>query len=232
MRNKYLDEHTINLIILIVFAGALFVLEYLFGESLKGFLYALLPTLVLIIFYILIYRRTTKFEDSVKELLETHIPNIVYLDDSETIKVEFIKAVNDAEKYIMTTGGKSRIKEYLCAIERNLEEKEIEYYRIIFGEKISNESYEHLSKIIGIDGTYISYTPQELTPTLLLTEKVAFLGLPDPKPDEFKTCLKIPDEKIIEKLGKYIRIWHAKSETLRNKKELEKIRGYYDGNCN
>jgi len=124
----------------------------------------------------------------------------------------------------MTTGGKSRIKEYLSAIERNLEEKEIEYYRIIFGEKISNESYEHLSKIIGIDGTYIAYTPQELTPTLLSTEKVAFLGLPDPKPDEFKTCLKIHDEKIIEKLGKYIRIWYAKSETLKNKNELEKIR--------
>jgi len=224
MKTKRLDEYTVHLIILIVFTGVLIILERIFSESLEGFFYALLPTLLLVLFYILLHRRTTAFEDSVKELLETHIPNIVYIDDSDTIKVEFIKAVNDAEKYIMTTGGKSRIKEYLSAIESNLEEKEIEYYRIIFGEKISNELYAHLSKIIGREGIYVSYTPQELIPTLLLTEKVAFLGLPDPKPDEFKTCLKIPDEKIIDKLGKYIRIWYAKSETLSNREDLEKIK--------
>lgn len=175
-------------------------------------------------FYILLHRRTTTFEDFVKELLEAHIPDIIYIDDSDTVKAEFIKVVNDAEKYIMTTGGKSTIKEYLSAIERNLEEKDIEYWRIMFGEKISNEVCEHLSEIIGRDGIFISYTPQELTPTLLLTEKVAFFGLPDPNPDEFKTCLKIPDEKIIEKLGKYIRIWYAKSEKLSNKEDIEKIK--------
>jgi len=225
MKNKRLDEHSSNLIILIVFASALFILDKIFGESLKEFFYALLPTLVLIIFYILIHRRTTVFEDSVKELLETHIPDIVYLDNSDTIKAEFLEAVNGAEKYIITTGGKSRIKEYLSAIEKNLEENEIEYYRIISGEKISNELYEHLSKIIGREGVYVSYTLHHL-PTLLLTEKICFMGFPDPKPDEFRVCLKIPHEKIIEKLGRYTRIWHSQSETLKNKEGLEKIKRY------
>lgn len=224
MKNKGLDEYTIHLIILIVFTGVLIILEHFFTKSIEGFFYAFLPTLLLVLFYILLYRRTTTFEDFVKELLEAHIPDIVYIDDSDTVKAEFIKVVNDAEKYIMTTGGKSTIKEYLSAIERNLEEKDIEYWRIMFGEKISNEVCEHLSEIIGRDGIFISYTPQELTPTLLLTEKVAFLGLPNPNPDEFKTCLKIPDEKIIEKLGKYIRIWYAKSEKLSNKEDIEKIK--------
>jgi len=225
MKNKRLDEYTVHLIILIVFAGILILLERIFSKSLEGFFYALLPTLLVILFYILFHRRVTTFEDSVKELLETHIPDIVYIDNSDAIKIEFIDAVNGAEKYIMTTGGKSRIKDYLCVIERKLEERDIEYYRIIFGEKMSNELYEHLSRIIGNEGVYVSYTPQELTPTLLLTEKVAFLGLPDPKPEEFKTCLKIPDERIIEKLGKYIRSWYAKSDRLRNKEDLEKNKG-------
>jgi len=220
---KKLDEYTINLILLVIFTGVLIVLERIFSESLQGFFYTLLPTILLILFYILLHRRTVTFEDSIKEILETHIPNIVYIENEDTIKTEFINAINSAEKYIMTTGGRSRIKEYLSSIEESLEKKEIEYYRILFGEKISKESYEHLSKIIGKDGVYISHTHRELTPTLLLTEKIAFIGLPEPKPHEFKTCLKIPDEKIIERLGKYVRVWYASSERLTNKGDLEKI---------
>lgn len=221
---KKIDEYTLNLIIIVIFAGALIILERIFSQSLEGFFYALLPTILLILFYILIHRRTTTFENSVEELLKTHIPDTVYITDSAVLKTEFIKAVNEAEKYIMTTGGRSKIKEYLSAIERNLEEKEIGYYRIIFGEEISNALYDHLSKIIGKEEVYLSYVPQELTPTLLLTEKVAFIGLPDPKPGEFKTCLKIPDKKIIDKLERYIRIWYAKGEKLSNKEDIEKIK--------
>jgi hypothetical protein len=224
MKNKRLDEYTVHLIILVVFTGGLLLLERILSESVEGFFYALVPTLLVVLFYILFHRRVTTFEDSIKELLETHIPDIVYFDNSVTTEAELITAVNGAEKYIMTTGGKSKIGKYLAAIERNLEENDIEYYRIIFGKKISNELYEHLSKIIENRGVYVSYTPQELTPTLLLTEKVAFLGLPDPEPEEFKTCLKIPDERIREKLEKYIRSWRETSERLSNKEDLGKIR--------
>ena len=221
---KTLDEYTINLILLVIFTGVLIVLGRIFSDSLQGFFYALLPTILLIVFYILLHRSTVTFEGSIKEILETHIPNIVYIEKEDTIKTEFINAIDSAEKYIMTTGGRSRIKEYLSAIEESLKKKDIEYYRILFGEKISKELYDHLSKIIGKDGVYISHTHKELAPTLLLTEKIAFIGLPEPKPHEFKTCLKIPDDKIIERLGKYIRVWYGSSERLTDKGDLEKIK--------
>lgn len=221
---KKLDEYTINLILLVIFTGVLIVLERVFSESLQRFFYALLPTILLILFYILLHRRTVTFENSIKEILETHIPNIVYIENEDTLKTEFINAVNSAEKYIMTTGRRSRIKEYLSGIEESIEKKEIEYYRILFGEKISKELYDHLSKIIGKEGVYISHTPKEFAPNLLLTEKIAFIGLPEPKPHEFKTCLKIPDESIIERFGKYIRVWYASIERLTNKEDLEKIK--------
>jgi len=224
MKDKKLDEYTIHLIVLIIFTGVLILLERIFSESLEGFFYALLPAVLLILFYILIHRRTTSFEKTVKYVLETHIPNISYLNNSDMIKTEFIDAVKSADKYIMTTGGKSKIKEYLTSIEQALEENAIEYYRIIFGEKISNELHEHLSKIIEKDEVYVSFTSRKLGPGLLLTEKVAFIGLPDAKRDEFKTCLKIPDESIIDELAKYVRIWYSKSEKLNNRDDLEKIK--------
>lgn len=223
MNNEKFDDNTVHLIFLIIFTGAIIFLEHIFSDSIEGFFFALLPTLLLIIFYISIHRKTTAFEDSIKKLLETHIPDVSFIDDSNTIKEEFTKAVNDAEKFIMTTGGKSRMKEYLSEIETSLEKKEIEYYRIIFGEKISDELYEHLLNVVGKEGVYISYTKQELAPILVLTDKIAFYCLPDPNPGEFKTCLQIPDERIIEKLGKYIRIWYSQSEKINNTEEIEKI---------
>lgn len=102
---KKLDEYTINLILLVIFTAALIVLERIFGNSLQDFFYVLFPTVFLILFYILLYRRTVTFEDSIKEILEMHIPNIVFIENPETIKTEFITAINGAEKYVMTTGG-------------------------------------------------------------------------------------------------------------------------------
>jgi hypothetical protein len=220
--NKKPDEYTINLIVLIVFSGALILLGYIFSDSISGFFYALLPTILLILFYILIYRRQQIFESNIKTMVETHIPNIVYIDNPEILKTEFIDTINSAQKYIMTTGSKSKIKEYLSAIETKIEKNEIEYYRILFGEEISDELLDHLSKVIEKECAYIAYTARELAPTLLLTEKVAFIGLPEPIPGEFKTCLKIPDEKLIEKITRYVRIWYAKSERLKSKEDLER----------
>lgn len=220
---RKLDEYTIHLIILVIFTGALILLEHIFSKSLQSFFYALLPTILLILFYILLVRRTATFEDSIKDILETHIPNIVYIENAETITTEFTNAVNNAEKYIMTTGGRAKIGDYLSAIEENLQKKDIEYYRILFGKKISKELSDHLSKMIGKAGVYISHTHRELSPTLLVTEKVAFIGLPEPEHHAFKTCLKIPEEKIIEKMGRYIRGWYASTERLSNKEDLGKI---------
>ncbi|HDH27676.1 MAG TPA: hypothetical protein ENH13_00935 [Euryarchaeota archaeon] len=220
---KKIDEYTIHLIVLVIFLGALILLEHIFSESLESFIAALLPTILLILFYILLNRRTATFEGTVKDILETHIPDTVYIDGADAIKMEFTEAVKNADKYIMTTGGRAKIKDYLSAIEENIEKKDIEYYRILFGKKISNELREHLLKIIGKHGVYVSHTDRELSPTLLITEKMAFIGLPEPEHHEFKTCLKIPEKKIIEKMGRYIRVWYAKTNRLSSEEDLKKI---------
>ena len=220
---KKLDDHTIHLIGLVIFTGLIILLEHIFSDSLQSFFYALLPTILLILFYILLNRRTATFEDTVKDILETHIPDTVYIDNAEAIKMEFTEAVKNAKKYIMATGGRSSIKEYLAGIEESIEKKDIEYYRILFGKKISQELQDHLSKLIGKHGVYVAHTSRELSPTLLVTEKIAFIGLPEPEHHEFKTCLKIPDEKIIEKMGKYVRGWYAKIERLSTEEDLNNI---------
>ena len=217
------DEYSIHLIVLVVFAGALILLDHILGKSLEAFLYALLPAVLLLLLYKLINRRTATFESTVKELLEAHIPNIVFIQGVDAIMEEFTKAINDAERYIMATGGRAKMEEYLRAIEDRITKNDLEYYRILFGKKIPKELMEHLLRLVGKQGVYLSHTQREMSPTLLVTEKVAFIGLPEPQHGSFQTCLKIPDEKVIEKMGRYIRNWYASTDRVSTTTDIEKI---------
>jgi hypothetical protein len=152
------DEYVIHVIVLIIFASALILLDHILGKSHETFLYALLPAVLLLLLYSLINHRTSTFESTVKELLEAHIPNIVFIQGVETIMDEFIKAVNEAEKYVMTTGGRAKKQEYLKAIEDGITKKDLEYYRILFGKKISGDLKEHLLRLVNKQGVYLSHT--------------------------------------------------------------------------
>ncbi len=197
-------------------------LEKIFNLSVEA---ALLPTILLVVFYILLYRRMRSFESSVRSTLETHIPENVFLPTPAKIESEFVRAVSDADKFVMTTGGKSHISGYLEAIEKTIETKQVEYYRVV-DRRVSKEMREHLSRVVGKHGVYVSFSERDLGPSLLLTETVAFIGLPDPAPGELKACLKIPDEKIIENLAKLIRIWYGESEKrLMSKSDIDMIVG-------
>jgi hypothetical protein len=221
--SKRLDERTIHLVVLIIFAGALIALERVFTQSLEGFLFALLPTLLLVVFYLMLSQRTTDFEQFVKEALESHIPDVAFIRTSESIESEFVDAVRSADKFIMTTGGKSRIKEYLAAIETYVEEKGLEYYRVLFGGSISEELYKHVTRIVGKDGVYISYVGKDLGPTLLVTDKVALVGLPHPRPDEFSMCMRIPSQDVVHQLEKYVRVWHETGAKIRGEEDMAKL---------
>ena len=225
LKRRINDNYFATLIILIIFV----ITTSILGDILKVKLdssnlgFVLLPVSLLILFYILIHQRATRFEYDIWDILETHVTNVEYINDGNKVKSEFIRAVNDANKYIMTTGGKSRIKEYLIAIEKNISEKDTEYWRVIFGEKITNELHSHLLEVVGKQSTYLAYTKQELGPVILLTENVVFLGFPDPKPEEFKDCLKVVDERMIYEIGRYIRRWYRESTRLNNKGEIDKV---------
>jgi len=217
------DEYLIHLIILVIFAGALILLDHIFGKSLETFLYAVLPAVLLLLLYTLINRRAATLESTVKGLLEAHIPNIVFIQGLDAIMEEFTRAVNEADRYVMTTGGRAKMQEYLKAIEDRIAKKDVEYYRILFGKKISKELKEHLLGLVGKQGVYFSHTETELSPTLLVTEKVAFIGLPEPQHGSFQTCLKIPEEKVIEKMGRYIRNWYASTDRVSTTTDIERI---------
>ena len=205
---------------LAVITAVLVVLEYILKEAFNKDLYSLFPIILLILFYIFINNRISKLED----LLKIHVSDIVYIEGSEAVDLEFIKAIKEAQEIIMTTGGKSRSDRYLSAIENRLLEKgNIEYYRIISTKRITSLVYEHLSKTIERNGVYVSFAQEIMIPSLLLTENVAFICLPEPEPSKLRTCMKITDKEIIDTFEKYVRIWNGKGEKLTNNDDLKGI---------
>jgi hypothetical protein len=205
---------------LAVIVIALVILEYILKEELNKNIYILIPIIFLFLFYKIIDHRITRLE----ELLKIHASEIIYIEGTKTVDFEFLRAIEEAQRIIMTTGGKSRNAEYLAAIEKRLIENEnIEYWRLILTKKITSIVYEHLSKIIGRNGIYISFTSEIIIPSLLLTEEVAFICLPEPDPSKLKTCLKITNKEIIDTIEKYVRIWNGKGEKLSNNDDLKRI---------
>jgi len=103
----------IELISVVAISAAMIMLEYILKDSFKSYLDVLFPIILLIIFYIFVSRRIARLE----VYLERQGTSITYIEDSQMLNREFMKAVDEAQKRIVTTGGKSTNVDYLSAIE-------------------------------------------------------------------------------------------------------------------
>jgi hypothetical protein len=183
-----------------------------FAEALRQYSEIIPSVVLLLLIYFLLSRKINILYENLKYL------KIFYIDNEDILKNEFINAVWNAEEFIMAIGSKSKLTEYLKAIEYAVKNKDIEYWRGLFGKKMYKEMYEHIENICKLnkETIYIFYEPNYETPVyLLLTEKVALIGLPSPNHTTFRTCIKINDDEIIKQLSQYVRTWYNKKSTIK-----------------
>jgi len=62
-----------------------------------------------------------------------------------------------------------------------------------------------------------------MIPSVLATEKIAFICLPEPDPNRFQACIKISDKEIIDNLEKYARIWNNRGEKIKNIDDIKNV---------
>jgi hypothetical protein len=72
---------------------------------------------------------------------------IELIDGTEEITDAMIKAVQGAQKYIYTVGGKSRNDLYLDSLRTRVSRGDIRYVRIITGDHIRHQLCKHLQKL-------------------------------------------------------------------------------------
>lgn len=135
----------------------------------------------------------------------------------------FIDVVENADEFIMCTGGVSRQREYLRVIEKRVREKsDLVYLRVFPKGEISEVFYEHLQNILGSENAEVKML-QEETPIayVLCTEDTAIVGLPGP--GKFRTFIRTDVPIVVESIKMYVQRLAAKSVSLERKEDLDKL---------
>ena len=212
-----------SLILVIVSAIVTLFLQAFLEKSLEAFVSVALPIIVLVIFFSLLSLRLLLLEDKIQNVLDSRLPEISYIDDANLLKSEFIKAVEESEEFIMATGGKSALVDYLSKIEERVKKAKISYRRVVTGKTVTQELFDHLSRVINQTNVVIAWNEKEYVPMLLITEKIVIFSLPDPIRGQLETCMKIPNRNIISRVRLYTEEWLMKSTPIRTLKDLEKL---------
>lgn len=215
--------NTTSLILLIVSAIAMFLLQFFLEQRFEFLVVVAVPAILLVILFSLMSLRLSMFEETIRNVLESRLPEISFINDAEILKKEFIKAVEESEQFIMATGGKSALADYLSKIEEKVNEENIFYRRVVTGKKMTRELFEHLSRLINRNNVSVAWNMKEYIPMLLITEKVAIFSLPDPMRGRFETCIRIPNKEVVDRVRLYTEEWLMKSRSITNLSKLRSL---------
>jgi len=135
----------------------------------------------------------------------------------------FVEIVNNADKFIMCTGGISRQKEYLSSIEKRIREKEhLVYIRVFPRGMVSRFFYQHLQNIIDLENAEVRFLEEEAPIAYILcTEDIAVIGLPSP--GRFRMYVRTNVPHVVENMKMYVQRLAAKSVLLKKREDLDKL---------
>lgn len=189
---KYKD--LIEIITVLSFAGAVFVL----GRLLEVSIVAWLPTLLLLVFYVLVSIRIHRMESLVRRVSE-HSLDII--EGEENVEAALTEAIKKSRKFIKCIGGKTRFAGYLASIEREVQSKGVVYQRILNGRKMSRHLKDHCLKLLTDENVNVLYMTEENLPAIVITDTDAFLGLT--ARHGFTHLLKFLDPLVVQEFSEY-----------------------------
>lgn len=211
-------------IILIVVLGLIGLGLGISSSNLLEFFSFMMPLLLIILLIFIFIRIYLEFEKKIIVAVESRLPG-KFINQKKVLEVEMVALVENAQEFIYATGGRSKEKEYLKAIEKKVKSGKIEYRRIILGNKITHELHLHLEKIIELQNVYIYRRPEEFFGFMSITDTEVILPLADPRPNRFETAFKTSDRNMADKYQKYILKLFAdsKSKMVTSKEQIKKM---------
>jgi hypothetical protein len=179
--------------------------------------------ILITLFFGIIYRENRFLYKEIIKTIGSRLPGR-FINDPEELKNELVTTVNNAKEFIYCTGGRSKIEEYLGAIEQGVFNKKIEYYRVIMGNKITHELHQHLLKVMDQDKVRVRIIPEERFAFILVTEREVVLPLADPRPGIFQYALKIKSRNFAKKYKEYfLKLYSEECARILYKKELPSL---------
>ena len=174
------------------------------GGTLDKFTFFVMPLILLLVIYFLITGELKKSEQRFKELLRNHLPEERFINDEKKLRAEMVFTIKKADKFIMTTGGRARDNEYLSAIEEKvLNQKDLEYWRVILGDHIHHRLHIHLEKLLKCKNAHIKWHGEERWGNILVTDDQVILLLPNPTPGA-ESALIVPNPQIVQNYKEFV----------------------------
>jgi hypothetical protein len=214
-------------IIAFVANASIALIAVLLGRSLDSFIYYIIPTIFVLIFFILVTNQNIKMRKDIYEELNK-IKSISYnyelIMGNHKVNRVLIEAINEAQGFLFTTGGRSRESEYLNAISQKIIKNKIKYYRVILGNHIHEIFYKHLNSLFSsnISDIFIGYIKDEKYGNMLVTDKKVIFYLPSDS-EGLDSVLRIEDSNLAQKYQLYIMQIYANSEKINSATDLHEL---------
>ena len=173
------DKGTLGLILGILVAVGVSIFQSVGWEK-------LLPLLAVVIIALVFISLAANAEDRFTIELDKRLPRISYLDSRKGVELTTLDLVERSIEFIVGTGGRSRNRDYLKAIERRVREGKVLYWRILYEEEITHELCEHLCGLISFPNVTVAQVKDTAYGNMTITDNGFVMALPVPGHVEMK----------------------------------------------
>lgn len=203
-------------IILIVGLG---IYSYIIEQEPNKFNLVIPLMLILVVFFLFLYL-IAKAEARLNQSLNRKLPTVEYMTKDDVEK-DLENLAKKASKFIATTGGASRNKDYLKAIEQKVKSG-VPYWRVIFNEPISREMCEHLCALVSLQNVSISKIEKGGYSNISAVEQGYIIALPVPGHGQLMG-LKIPSADRAQDMFTYLVTLSQGATKISTKEEIEAL---------
>lgn len=117
-------------------------------------------------------QRLSSYLRRTEEIIDSRLPGTEFIRGAQQVESELTNAALNAKRFILATGGQSRLEKYLATIAQKVMDEGVSYTRVIFGDHIHHELCTHLCSLVDHPHVRIAHAPKETSGTVLVTDNV------------------------------------------------------------
>lgn len=141
-------------------------------------------------------------KDDPLQVLRSEFTGAEVIDGEQAITMAMIEAVEKADKYIYTIGGRSRDQTYLDALKTRVEVGDLKYVRIVTGDHIRHPLCVHLRELRG--KMEVGYLAEDKYGGVLATHDTVVIALQSSTVSSLDKGLRIRDPSLSVEYRSYI----------------------------
>ena len=214
-----MDRDTLLLIVSILIMVAFEAYTAISGGNPNRLVFSIPLVSILTTFLLFLYL-TAKAEKRLSQSLERRLPALVYMDSRKEVETETTNLAEQADEFIVSTGGRSRNPEYLKAIEHKVRSGDVTYWRLILDEQITHELCEHLCSILSLPNVMIGQIEDRGYGNMLVVDTGFIIALPVPGHGGLMG-IKIPNSVSARRMFRYLMMVFPDAKRISTPQEVQ-----------